>query len=256
MGIYEKTYTKPYPDGWKNRPDKTTPIMAEILDGYDVTLEAIEEELVKHYSTFLLDDMAAWYIGLDLDSTNYVMTLQLKSKDGTVLDTKTVDFPVESMVIGASYETGILTLTLQNGQELQVPLLDIVDGLVKDTLTIAGIDLQDDITKEELIEALDIQEPAPSGSSIVDITQEEYDELTNEEKQEGTIYNITDAPPVISEEYDPEKEYVPGNYCMYKNGLYKCMDSATGGWDADCWQKTTVTGELEALYALLAGGVE
>lgn len=254
MGTYNKTFTKPYPDGWKERPDKTTPVTQQIMNNYDATLEAIEEELVKHYSTFLLEDMAAWLIGLELDPTNYVMTLQLKSKDGTVLDTKTVDFPVESMMIWASYETGILTLTLQNGQELEVPLLDIVDGLVKETLTIAGIDLQDDITKEELLEALDIQAPDPSGSSIVDVTQEEYDALTADEKQNGTIYNITDAPAVISDEYDPEKDYVPGKYCMYKNGLYKCTDSTTGDWDTECWQATTVAGELEALFTLLAGG--
>lgn len=42
---YEKTYVKPYPDGWKNLPEKTTCIDAAVLDQYDDTFEHIEEYL-------------------------------------------------------------------------------------------------------------------------------------------------------------------------------------------------------------------
>lgn len=95
-------------------------------------------------------------LGLTLDTTNYKMTLDLKNSVGTVLSTKTIDFPIESMVISASYENGILTLTLQNGETLDVDISSIISGLVADTRKIAGFDLKDDITANELISSLGI----------------------------------------------------------------------------------------------------
>lgn len=42
---YTPTYTKPYPDGWKNLPEETTPITAEVLDAIDSAIAAIEAQL-------------------------------------------------------------------------------------------------------------------------------------------------------------------------------------------------------------------
>lgn len=42
---YTPTYTRPYPDGWQNLPEETTPITAEVLDGIDNAIEAIESQL-------------------------------------------------------------------------------------------------------------------------------------------------------------------------------------------------------------------
>ncbi|MCM1090541.1 MAG: hypothetical protein NC092_00920 [Butyrivibrio sp.] len=271
MEAYKRTYTKPYPDGWRERPDKTTPATAQIMDNYDTAIEAIEEELVRHYSIFLLAESEAVTIDLEVDTTDYVMTLCLKTKDGVELDKKTVTIPISTAIEGLVKDTRtIVGLDLKEditkekfwealnitGEDL--PLESMKEGLVPDTRKIVGIALNDDITKEQLLEALDIQGAATGGSSnvdnIMDVTQEEYDALTDEEKQDGTVYNITDAPAVISEEYESERTYVEGNYSIYKNGLYKCTSSTTGEWDADCWQATTVSGELEALFMLLKGG--
>lgn len=40
---YTPTYTKPYPDGWQNLPEETTPITAEVLDKIDEAIAAIEK---------------------------------------------------------------------------------------------------------------------------------------------------------------------------------------------------------------------
>lgn len=48
MAEYTPIFTKPYPDGWKDKPDKTTPVTAEIMDGYDSTIENIESYLVDN----------------------------------------------------------------------------------------------------------------------------------------------------------------------------------------------------------------
>lgn len=49
---YTPTYTKPYPDGWKNLPEETTPITAEVLNNYDGALESIMEQLKKTTEAF------------------------------------------------------------------------------------------------------------------------------------------------------------------------------------------------------------
>ena len=99
-------------------------------------------------------------ITASVDSSTYVMTIQLKNSEGTVLSTGTVDLPLETMVVNASYEDGTLTLTLQNGQTLDIDISDIVSGLVPDDRTIAGVDLADNITKAELLTALNVEDGA------------------------------------------------------------------------------------------------
>lgn len=94
-------------------------------------------------------------LALSIDE-NYIMSISLLNKEGAVLSTKNFDFPIESTVMNASYANGIMTLILQNGNEVPVNISNLVRGLVNDSRTIAGIDLKDDITADELIEALGI----------------------------------------------------------------------------------------------------
>lgn len=49
---YEPKYTKPYTDGWKNFPEETTPITAEILNAIDTAMVASEEQLVATTEVF------------------------------------------------------------------------------------------------------------------------------------------------------------------------------------------------------------
>ena len=56
---YEKKFTKPYPGGYKDKPDLTTPVKAHILNMQDDTFEAIEDFLANlDVSTDLPDDVA------------------------------------------------------------------------------------------------------------------------------------------------------------------------------------------------------
>lgn len=48
MSEYTPTFTKPYPDGWKDKPDETTPVTAEIMDAYDEVIENIENYLSEN----------------------------------------------------------------------------------------------------------------------------------------------------------------------------------------------------------------
>lgn len=48
MSEYAPTYTKPYPDGWKDLPTKETPVTAEIMDAYDAAIKNIEDYLSEN----------------------------------------------------------------------------------------------------------------------------------------------------------------------------------------------------------------
>lgn len=45
MANYTPTFTKPYPNGWVDKPSKTTPVTAAIMDSYDTAIAALEAYL-------------------------------------------------------------------------------------------------------------------------------------------------------------------------------------------------------------------
>lgn len=116
---YEANYERPYPNGYVNIPDESTPEMAEFINARDDAILKIEDFLAK---------------------------LELS------------DF----------------------GEE--------IENLVPKTRTIAGIDLADDITKEELTSVLEFE-----CSDTKWISQMEYDELSDDEKDSDNVYYIYDA---------------------------------------------------------------
>ena len=67
------------------------------------------------------------------------MTIQLKNEDGTVLSSGSVDLPLESMILGAKYANGILSLNIKtadgsmNNTVIDVNISDLISGLVSDT---------------------------------------------------------------------------------------------------------------------------
>lgn len=71
---------------------------------------------------------------ITMDSDTYVITLTIKNLNGQVIATSKVDIPAEMAFVSASYDntTKDLTFTLQNGDEVAVPLDDIVSGLASE----------------------------------------------------------------------------------------------------------------------------
>lgn len=70
-------------------------------------------------------------IELSINSSTYVMTLNLKNSDGQVISTGNVDLPLETMVVNASYDSThkTIVLTLQNGNTTSFSVADLVSGL-------------------------------------------------------------------------------------------------------------------------------
>lgn len=130
---------------------------------------------------------------LSIDS-NYVMTLQLLNKNNEVLSTGTIDLPIESMIVNASYSNGILTLTLQNGQTLNVDISDIVSGLVSETTFNNAIGqlqgsitaLQGRMTQAETAIQGKVDKVTGKGLSTEDYTTAEKNKLANLENYDDT----------------------------------------------------------------------
>ena len=70
-------------------------------------------------------------IELSINSSTYVMTLNLKNSAGTTISSGSIDLPLETMVVGASYDsdTKEIVLTLKNGQTIRFSVADLVSGL-------------------------------------------------------------------------------------------------------------------------------
>ena len=77
-------------------------------------------------------DGFGYSISATIDTTTYVMTLKLKDKNNNVLSTQTIDLPLESVVVGGSYDddTESIILNLNNGNTITIPVSDLVSGLV------------------------------------------------------------------------------------------------------------------------------
>lgn len=139
-------------------------------------------------------------IDVSIDTTNYVMTLNLKNASGTVVSTAEVDFPIESMVVNASYADGTLTLTLQNGTTLDVDISAMISGLVPETRKVNGKQLKADITLT--------QDDVGDGTTYKRYSQTEKTKLAG--IAEGA------------------NKYVHPSYTAKSSGLYKITIDATG----------------------------
>ncbi len=71
--------------------------------------------------------------GVTLDISmdeDHVVTISLKNKEGTVFASGSVDLPLESAIVGGREENGKLVFELQSGDTIEVPIGNIINGLV------------------------------------------------------------------------------------------------------------------------------
>lgn len=90
-------------------------------------------------------------LSASMDSSTFVLTLQLKDQDNNNLGTaQTIDLPLESVVVSGSYDdlTKSLILTLQSGSTITIPVSDLISGLqpLIDSDNKLDADLVDDTT--------------------------------------------------------------------------------------------------------------
>lgn len=174
MAIYEKNFTPYYTNGWEDQPSENTPIMAEALDTYDATFQKIEDFLANldlsglggDYA--LLSEAGHSISGSVAEDTGF-LTLNLLNKAGQALSTKTFYLPFGQLFKYATFENGVIKFKYFSDAEYNMDISSLIDGLVPTTRKIADIDMADDITAEELVEAT----RAVSGEVYVDFAEAE-----------------------------------------------------------------------------------
>lgn len=117
-------------------------------------------------------------VDFTIDSNTYVLTLDLKNKEGITVSSANVDLPLEATVIGGSYDktNKKLTLVLQSGQNIEIPLGDLIRGL------------QSEITEQNKLPS-DLIDDENNDHKFV--TQEEKEQIETNKEDIATLQNNT-----------------------------------------------------------------
>lgn len=89
-------------------------------------------ESAKQYAINYADSNFATGVELNINSSTYVMSVQLKDINGNLIGTaSTIDLPLESVVVSGSYDstTKEVVLVLESGSQIRFSVADLVSGL-------------------------------------------------------------------------------------------------------------------------------
>ena len=111
----------------------------QVLEEITIPTKTSELQNDSGFITNSVDDLTNYTLAtntgstieLSINSSTYVMTLNLKNSAGTTISTGTIDLPLESVVVGGRYDdtTKKVILTLQNGNTIEFSVADLVAGL-------------------------------------------------------------------------------------------------------------------------------
>ena len=138
MGLSHNDFTDTYKNKLDGIEDNAQVNKIESIKLNNITLpitnKVVEIDLSEDYYDKDQVDTFAKSLVVSIDS-NYVMTFTLKDNNNNALSTQTIDLPLESVVVGGSYDntTKSLILALDNGNTITIPVSDLVDGLVSQT---------------------------------------------------------------------------------------------------------------------------
>lgn len=89
-------------------------------------------------------------INMNQSTDDYVITVDLVNKDGTIISTSSIDLPIEALVKSGRYdsETKTIILVLENDEEINIPIGDLISGLQEEITSNNKLDadLVDDTT--------------------------------------------------------------------------------------------------------------
>jgi hypothetical protein len=106
---------------------------------------------VNTLTNYTLGEDTGSSIELTMNSSTYVVTLNLKNADGDTISTGSIDLPIESVVVSGSYDSSTkeVVLTLQGGSTVRFSVADLVAGLQQEITSSNKLssDLVDDTNK-------------------------------------------------------------------------------------------------------------
>ena len=104
----------------------------ESISKNGTTLSVDEHKNVNiDLSEYALGSEAGANLTAEVDSQTYVLTFKLLDRNNNILAQRSVDLPIESVVVNGSYDnnTKSLVLTLQSGQTITIPVGGLISGL-------------------------------------------------------------------------------------------------------------------------------
>ena len=108
------------------RKDQLDQVKTDFITGAEVVSKATNDS-----SGNKINEFYAHSIEIISDDQQYTYTFQLKDASGTVLNQKTIDLPIESVVVSGQYDSANkkIVLTLENGSTIDIPVGDLISGL-------------------------------------------------------------------------------------------------------------------------------
>ena len=162
----------------------------------DVVLKMSDLQNDANYAKIANVDAAGHKLNVSMDTTDYVLTLKLLDKNENVIDIKSVDLPLEELVISGSYDATNkkIVLTLKSGQTIEIPVANLLAGLVNATRLVGSNDLSDDITPTQLFN--DIKDLTGTlTNKTVDADDNDVSNLTVDNFKTGVIVGTLSATP-------------------------------------------------------------
>lgn len=152
---------------------------------------------VNNLTNYTLKTNTGSLIDLEINGTTYVVTLNLKDIDGNVISTDTIDLPLESVVVGGSYDSTNqkIILTLENGDTVDILVGDLVAGL------------QTEITSQNKL-ASDLVDDTNSGNKFVTLSEKQT--WNNKSDFSGSYNDLTNKPTIPT---------VPTNISSFTNDV-------------------------------------
>ena len=105
-----------------------------LIDANSQSIQQNKDAIETNSRSILeLQDGSGNSFEISVDPTTYILTLNLKNKAGKTISTGNVDLPLETMVVDVKLkDNNTLTLTLQNGQTVDIDVSSLVSGLVSE----------------------------------------------------------------------------------------------------------------------------
>ena len=70
MKYWTKVFNKPYPDGWKDKPNKTTPIRGKVMDAYDSAMDEVDSRVLSLGKSVVDHDFMIEQLAGNISDTN------------------------------------------------------------------------------------------------------------------------------------------------------------------------------------------
>ena len=189
---------------WNAKYDKPSTGIpkADLATDVKTSLEKADSALQKDALTsYSLVTDTGYKLDLEIDSETFVITPKMYDKNGTLISTgKTVDLPLESVVVSGSYdsENKKIVLTLKNGSTVDVPVGDLISGLA----TQSWVEGKGYLVASDIVNKVD----KVDGSSLVPDTKvAEYDTHV----ADGTIHVTSDNKSAWNAKYDKPTSGIP-----------------------------------------------